>query len=64
VLGPLDRPFAHLAFDDSGVLAVAAGWERFGEDLSDRLLLGGVAVLGGKDPAVCGLSGGRRGGCV
>jgi hypothetical protein len=62
MLGPLDAPVAHLALDDPWVLALAAWRERLGEDLSDRALVGRFDALGEKDPVLCGLSAGRRGG--
>jgi hypothetical protein len=63
MFGAFDAPVGHLAFDDPGVLAWPALWERLSEDLSDRLLMGGVDAVGGKIPAWCGRCGERRGGC-
>jgi hypothetical protein len=64
VFGAFDVPVGHLAFDDAGVGAEAAWWERLGEDLSDRLLVGGVEAVGGKSPAGFACCVGRRGGRV
>ena len=63
VLGAFDAPVAHLAFDDPRVAARPTLGKRLSEDLGDCLLVGGVDAVGGKIPAGCGLSGGRRGGC-
>jgi hypothetical protein len=62
MLGAFDGPVGHLALDDPWVEAQAAFGERSGEDLGDRLLMCGGEAPGGKIPAGCGLSGGRRGG--
>ena len=62
VLGALDFPVGHLAFDDAGVGARPAFGERRVEDLSDRVLVGVREAVGGKIPGGSGCCDGRRGG--
>jgi hypothetical protein len=61
VVGAFDVPFGHLAFDEPRVGARAAFGELFGEDFSDRLLMGGGEALGGKIPGGIWCCGGRLG---
>jgi len=51
MLGALDRPVAHLAFDDAGVGAEASFAVGLGEDLGECLLMRGRDRVGGKIPA-------------
>jgi hypothetical protein len=62
VLGALDGPVAHLAFDDAWLGALPAFGERLGEDLSDRLPVGCGDAVGGKIPGGSGCCDARRGG--
>lgn len=59
VLGTLDVPFGHLAFDEPRIGAAPTLGQGLGEDLSDRLLMSRGEALGGKIPGGIWCCGGR-----
>lgn len=62
VFGAFDVPAAHLALDASGVRSQTPFGLWLGEDLGERLLMGGGEALGGETLGGSGCYGGRRAG--